>query len=113
MANPFARLFLTNQITRAPGTIVRIPAAANSPQSNPEALTVRVMVAAIGFAFVVVNVLASKSSTQENMKQKNAVTPIPARIWGIKMVKKNLGNLYPSMNDLNQELFLSEDLSCA
>jgi len=78
--------------------MVRIPAAANSPQSNPEALTVRVMVAAMGFAFVVVNVLASKSSTQENMKQKNAVTPIPDRIWGIKMVKKNLGNLYPSMN---------------
>jgi hypothetical protein len=98
MANPFARLFLTNQITRAPGTIVRIPAAASSPQSSPEALTVRVMVAAMGFAFVVVNVLASKSSTQENMKQKKAVTPMPARIWGIKMVKKNLGNLYPSMN---------------
>ena len=43
------------------------------------ALTVRVIVAAIGLALTDVSVRASSSSTQENMKQKNAVTPTPAR----------------------------------
>jgi hypothetical protein len=36
------------------------------------------MVAAIGLAATAVRVLASSSSTQENMKQKNAATPMPA-----------------------------------
>ncbi len=59
--------------------IVSTPAAARTPQSIPEAETVRVMVAAIGFAAVVVRVLASSSSTHENMKQKKAATPMPLR----------------------------------
>ena len=77
----------------APGTMVRTPAAASRPQSRPVALTVRVMVAAIGLATVVVSVRASNSSTQENMKQKKAVTPMPARISGMKTVVKKRGKL--------------------
>ena len=73
--------------------MVRTPAAASSPQSRPEALTVRVMVAAMGLASVVVRVRASSSSTQENMKQKKAVTPMPARISGMKIVMKNRGKV--------------------
>ncbi len=43
----------------------------------------RVMVAAIGLAStVVVSVRASSSSTQENMKQKKAATPMPDAISG-------------------------------
>ena len=67
------------------------PAAASSPQSIPEAETVRVMMAAIGLASTEVNVRASSSSTQENMKQKKAVTPMPERIKGMKMRTKNFG----------------------
>ena len=48
----------------------------------PAADTVRVIVAAIGFASTDVSVRASSSSTHENMKQKNAVTPMPALISG-------------------------------
>ena len=72
--------------------MVSIPAAANSPQSSPDALTVRVITTAIGFAFVTVSVRANSSSTQENMKQKNAVTPTPARIKGTNTVIKNRGS---------------------
>jgi len=36
-------------------------------------------------------------STQENIKQKNAVTPTPERIKGIKIVIKNFGKEYPSI----------------
>ena len=46
----------------------------------PAADTVRVMVAAIGLASTDVSVRASSSSTQENMKQKNAVTPMPGLV---------------------------------
>ena len=63
------------------------------PQSRPVALTVRVITAAIGLAAVVVSVRAISSSTQENMKQKNAVTPTPARISGRNRVKKKRGKL--------------------
>ena len=38
------------------------------------------------------NVVASNSSTHENMKQKNAVTPMPLAMSGIKMRMKNRGN---------------------
>ena len=57
----------------------------------PEAETVRVMVAAMGLAFTVVSVRASSSSTQENMKQKNAATPMPEAISGMKIFMKNRG----------------------
>ena len=49
------------------------------------------MIAAIGFAATDVSVLAKSSSTQENMKQKNAATPIPEAIIGMKILTKNLG----------------------
>ena len=49
------------------------------------------MVAAIGLALTEVRVRASSSSTQENMKQKKAVTPMPPRISGTKMVRKKRG----------------------
>lgn len=67
------------------------------PQSMPDADTVRVITAAIGLAFTEVSVRASSSSTQENMKQKNAVTPMPEPIRGIKIFTKKRGKLYPSM----------------
>jgi hypothetical protein len=48
----------------------------------PEALTVRVITTTIGLASEPDNVLASSSSTQLNMKQKNNVTPIAPRFMG-------------------------------
>ncbi len=71
--------------------IVSVPAAASRPQSTPMAETVRVMVAAIGLASVVVSVRAIRSSTQENMKQKKAATPMPDAISGTKILAKNFG----------------------
>ncbi len=44
-AKPLAIWLRTNQITKAPGTSVSMPAAASSPQSIPVALMVRVMTA--------------------------------------------------------------------
>ena len=61
--------------------MVSTPAAANSPQSIPAAETVRVMIAEIGLAFTVVSVRANSNSTHENMKQKNAATPMPLAVW--------------------------------
>ena len=72
--------------------IVKVPAAARTPQSSPEAETVRVMMAEMGLAATDVRVLASNNSTHENMKQKNAVTPIPDAIMGENIFTKNLGN---------------------
>ena len=69
-----------------------MPAAANRPQSRPDALTVRVITTAIGLALVTVSVRANSSSTQENMKQKNAVTPTPARINGMNTIRKKRGS---------------------
>ena len=45
----------------------------------------RVIVATIGLALTLVSVRAISSSTQLNMKQKNAATPTPALISGMKM----------------------------
>ena len=73
--------------------MVSTPAAASTPQSMPEALTVRVITAEIGLAFTDVSVLASNSSTQLNMKQKKAETPMPERIIGKNILRKNLGKL--------------------
>ena len=52
----------------------------------------RVITAAIGFASTDVSVLASSSSTHENMKQKKAVTPMPEAISGMKIFTKKRGN---------------------
>ena len=68
------------------------PAAASTPQSMPEAETVRVITATIGLAFTLVSVRAISSSTQLNMKQKNAATPMPDLISGMKIVRKKRGN---------------------
>jgi hypothetical protein len=70
-------------MTIAPGTMVSTPAAASTPQSMPEADTVRVITATIGLALTLVSVRAISSSTQLNMKQKNAATPTPALISGM------------------------------
>ena len=51
----------------------------------PDAPTVRVIVAAIGLASTLVSVRLSSNSTHENMKQKNAATPIPLAISGVKI----------------------------
>ena len=72
--------------------MVSTPAAASTPQSIPEAETVRVITATIGLALTLVSVRAISSSTQLNMKQKNAATPTPALISGMKMVRKKRGN---------------------
>ena len=82
----------TNQITSMPGKMVSTPAAASTPQSMPDADTVRVITAAIGLAFTEVRVRASSSSTQENMKQKNAVTPMPEPISGMKIFIPLIGS---------------------
>ena len=60
--------------------------------NRTEADTVRVITAEIGLAFTDVSVRASSSSTQENMKQKNAATPIPDAINGTRIFTKNFGN---------------------
>ena len=57
----------------------------------------RVIVATMGLALTVVSVRASSSSTHENMKQKNAATPMPEAISGMKIFTKNRGKAYPSM----------------
>ena len=57
----------------------------------PAAETVRVIVAAIGFASVVVNVRAIRSSTHENMKLKKHATPMPEAMSGMKIFTKNFG----------------------
>ena len=49
--------------------------------------------AEIGRASVVVRVRAIRSSTQENMKQKKAATPMPLAIRGMKMRVKKRGKL--------------------
>ena len=85
-------LVLDNPLnSMAPGTIVSVPAAASRPSSYPAEDAVLVMVAAIGFASTAVRVFASSSSTQENIKQKNAATPTPALIVGRKIVTKKRG----------------------
>ncbi len=58
----------------------------------PAADTVRVMIAAIGLACTEVSVRANSNSTQENMKQKNAATPIPLAISGTRILMKKRGN---------------------
>ena len=78
-------------MTKAPGMMVRTPAAASTPQSMPDAETVRVMVAAMGLAFTEVSVRDSRSYTQLNMKQKNAATPMPDAISGMKIFTKKRG----------------------
>ena len=60
--------------------------------AHPEAETVRVMIAEIGLALTEVNVRASSNSTQENMKQKNAATPMPLAISGTRILIKKRGN---------------------
>ena len=49
------------------------------------------MIAAIGLAFTAVSVRDKSSSTQENMKQKKAATPMPLAISGMKMRMKKRG----------------------
>ena len=68
--------------------MVSTPAAASTPQSMPEADTVRVMVEAMDLALTDVRVRESSSSTQLNMKQKNAATPMPEATSGMKMRTK-------------------------
>ena len=66
------------------------PAADNRAQSKPAAVDVVDICTASGMAAGPVKVRAIRSSTQLNMKVKNIVTPIPARIIGMKMVRKKV-----------------------
>src|ERR1700758_964900 len=68
------------------------------------------MVAAIGLASTAVSVFASSSSTQENMKQKNAATPTPAAMVGMKMRMKNRQKGYPSTNAVSSSSFGTPDM---
>ena len=68
--------------------VVTDPALARLPAAE----TVRVTVAAMGLALTLVSVRASNSSTHENMKQKNAATPIPLAMRGMKIFTKKRGN---------------------
>ena len=90
--------------------MVRTPAAAKSPSSYPEVLAVLVIVAAIGLASTAVSVLAKSNSTQENIKQKKAVIPMPALILGIKILKKNFGKEYPSTYAVSSNSFGTPDI---
>ena len=49
------------------------------------------MAATMGLAATDVRFFASSISTQENMKQKKAATPMPAEIVGMKIFTKNFG----------------------
>ena len=62
------------------------------PATWDDVEAVRVITAAIGLACTEVSVLESSISTQENMKQKKAATPMPALMLGRKMVVKKRGN---------------------
>ena len=54
----------------------------------------------IGLPPVTVRMPAKTTSTQEKMKQKNAATPIPGAISGIRWRKKNDGPVWPSRKRL-------------
>ena len=80
MEKPLARCFLTKITKITPGINVKIPAADRIEILATKTLATRVMIAPIGFAYTTVNALDNKISTQENKKQKNAVTVIPGKI---------------------------------
>ncbi len=63
-----------------PGINVKIPAAERIEILAIKTLATLVMIAPIGFAYTKVNALDNNISTQENKKQKNAVTAIPGEI---------------------------------
>ena len=89
----FAAVLFTYQRLSADSELTVMRAFGRSPlQIARPALALSVIVAAIGFASTDVSVLASSSSTHENMKQTKAATPMPAAIVGMKMRMKNLQN---------------------
>ena len=69
----------------------RVPCPGLTHDIDYAADTVRVMMAEIGLALVAVSVRASSSSTQENMKQKKAATPMPLANSGMKIFTKKRG----------------------
>jgi len=80
MEKPLARCFLTKITKITPGINVKIPAADKIEMLATKILETLDMIAPIGFAFTTVRALDNKISTQENKKQKNAVTAIPGEI---------------------------------
>lgn len=77
--------------------MVSTPAAANSPHLVPsDEVIPTVRATTIGLAPVVVTAFAISISTQEKVKVKNAVIPIPGPINGRKIFTKKRGKLYPS-----------------
>jgi len=101
---------VTGQVKTTPGSIVKTPAAVNTPQSQPSAPRLMVRVTEMGFVLTLVNVLASTSSVHEKRKQKNAATPIPGRIRGRKILMKNLPKLYPSIRAVSSSSFGIPDM---
>ena len=80
MEKPLARCFLTKIKKMTPGINVKIPAADRIEILATKTLATLVMIAPIGLAYTTVSALDNKISTQENKKQKNAVTAIPGEI---------------------------------
>ena len=87
------------------------PAAASVAQSMPRRSRCASSWLTMGLAFTLVSVRASSSSTQLNMKQKNAA-PTPALISGRKMVRRSaeavavdVGRLVDLARDAAHEAF--------
>ena len=80
MEKPLARCFLTKITKMTPGINVKIPAADRIEIFATNTQATLVMIAPIGLTYTTVSALDNKISTQENKKQKNAVTVIPGEI---------------------------------
>ena len=81
----------TNQMTTAPGIIVSTPAAASNDQSMPGDRIGARHHRGEGQRVGRCQCRREQFSTQENMKQKNAVTPMPLAISGRNMRMKKRG----------------------
>lgn len=88
---PFDMWLRTKKIIIAPGISEQTVIAMTKPISVLK-LNKDEIAMLIGLPLVTVNIRANTTSTQENIKQKNAVTPIPGASIGISFRMKNLGN---------------------
>ena len=98
---PLTKCCRTNHTTSMPGNTVNTPAADSTPQSMPDALTVRVITTTMGFASLPVKVRANNNSTQLNMKQKKTVTPMALRLIGKNIRVKKNQKLWPSIRAIS------------
>ena len=87
----------------APGISVSDPAAARTPQSVPEACDSACRRVVMGRTAERARESAIRYSTQENMKQKKAATPIPAAMVGRKILMKNFFHRKKIQSSPNQK----------